>query len=95
MILGHEAVGQIVEVGALVKDFKPGDRVIVPCHNPRLGRAGIPGRLFHALRRYAGRLEVFQLQGWRLWRTASMLTRQMANLALLPDDVDMAAARAC
>jgi alcohol dehydrogenase (NADP+) len=30
MILGHEAVGEVVEVGSLVKDFKPGDRVIVP-----------------------------------------------------------------
>ena len=28
MILGHEAVGEVVEVGSLVRDFKPGDRVI-------------------------------------------------------------------
>ncbi|WP_160692065.1 NAD(P)-dependent alcohol dehydrogenase [Clostridium sp. C2-6-12] len=34
MILGHEAVGEIVEVGSEVKDFKPGDRVIVPCTTP-------------------------------------------------------------
>ena len=30
MILGHEAVGEVVEVGELVRDFKPGDKVIVP-----------------------------------------------------------------
>lgn len=30
LILGHEAIGEIVEVGDKVKDFKPGDRVIVP-----------------------------------------------------------------
>ncbi|MBY0541017.1 MAG: alcohol dehydrogenase catalytic domain-containing protein, partial [Campylobacterales bacterium] len=30
MILGHEAVGEVVEVGSLVKDFKVGDKVIVP-----------------------------------------------------------------
>ena len=30
MILGHEAVGEVVETGSLVRDFKPGDRVIVP-----------------------------------------------------------------
>ncbi|MDD2496144.1 MAG: alcohol dehydrogenase catalytic domain-containing protein, partial [Tissierellia bacterium] len=30
MILGHEAVGVVVEVGSEVKEFKPGDRVVVP-----------------------------------------------------------------
>lgn len=34
MILGHEAVGEVVEVGCEVKDFKPGHRVIVPCTTP-------------------------------------------------------------
>ncbi|NFT08470.1 MULTISPECIES: NAD(P)-dependent alcohol dehydrogenase [Clostridium] len=34
MILGHEAVGEIVEIGNEVKEFKVGDRVIVPCTTP-------------------------------------------------------------
>jgi len=34
MILGHEAVGEVVEVGSLVKDFKVGDKVIVPAITP-------------------------------------------------------------
>ncbi|AGK96685.1 NAD(P)-dependent alcohol dehydrogenase [Clostridium pasteurianum] len=34
MTLGHEAVGEIVEVGSEVKDFKPGDRVVVPAITP-------------------------------------------------------------
>ena len=34
MILGHEAVGEVVETGSLVRDFKPGDRVIVPAITP-------------------------------------------------------------
>ena len=34
MILGHEAVGEVVEVGSIVKDFKPGDKVIVPAITP-------------------------------------------------------------
>ena len=34
MILGHEAVGEVVEVGSLVKDFKIGDRVIIPAITP-------------------------------------------------------------
>lgn len=37
MILGHEAVGEICEVGSGVKDFKPGDRVIVPAITPDWG----------------------------------------------------------
>ena len=37
MILGHEAVGQVVKVGSLVKDFKPGDKVIVPAITPDWG----------------------------------------------------------
>ena len=37
MILGHEAAGEVVEVGSLVKDFKPGDRVIVPAITPDWG----------------------------------------------------------
>ncbi|EKE42168.1 hypothetical protein ENUP19_0146G0015 [Entamoeba nuttalli] len=35
--LGHEAVGQIVKVGSLVKTFKVGDKVIVPAVTPDWG----------------------------------------------------------
>lgn len=34
MILGHECTAEVVEVGSMVKDFKPGDRVIVPAVTP-------------------------------------------------------------
>ncbi len=34
MILGHEALGIVDEVGSEVRDFKPGDRVIVPAITP-------------------------------------------------------------
>jgi isopropanol dehydrogenase (NADP+) len=34
LILGHEAVGVIEEIGSEVKDFKPGDKVIVPAITP-------------------------------------------------------------
>lgn len=34
LILGHEAVGEVVEVGSLVKSFKPGDKVLVPAITP-------------------------------------------------------------
>lgn len=32
--LGHEVIGQIIEAGKDVKDFKVGDKVIVPCTTP-------------------------------------------------------------
>jgi threonine dehydrogenase-like Zn-dependent dehydrogenase len=34
LILGHEASAEVVRVGSLVKDFKPGDRVIIPAITP-------------------------------------------------------------
>jgi threonine dehydrogenase-like Zn-dependent dehydrogenase len=34
LILGHEAVGEVVETGNMVRKFKPGDKVVVPCVTP-------------------------------------------------------------
>ena len=34
LILGHEGVGEVVEVGSLVKDFKEGDKVLIPAITP-------------------------------------------------------------
>lgn len=34
MVLGHECCAEVVEVGELVKDFKPGDKVLVPAITP-------------------------------------------------------------
>jgi len=34
MTLGHECSAEIVEVGSMVKDFKPGDKVLVPAITP-------------------------------------------------------------
>ncbi|NLB29314.1 MAG: alcohol dehydrogenase catalytic domain-containing protein, partial [Clostridiales bacterium] len=34
LILGHEGVGEVVEVGSLVKDFKPSDTVILSAITP-------------------------------------------------------------
>lgn len=40
-ILGHEALGEIVAVGTAVKDFKIGDKVVVPCVTPDWTKPGI------------------------------------------------------
>lgn len=66
MILGHECVGQVVEAGTLVRDFKPGDRVIVPAITPRLEQSRGAGRILDALGGNARRMEIFQHQGWSL-----------------------------
>ncbi|MDR7127009.1 NAD(P)-dependent alcohol dehydrogenase [Pseudotabrizicola sp. 4114] len=34
MILGHECCAEVTEVGTLVKDFRPGDKVVVPAVTP-------------------------------------------------------------
>ncbi len=34
MVLGHECCAEVVEVGSLVRDFRPGDRVLVPAITP-------------------------------------------------------------
>lgn len=33
-ILGHESIGEIIEVGDMVRDFKVGDKVVIPCTTP-------------------------------------------------------------
>jgi threonine dehydrogenase-like Zn-dependent dehydrogenase len=43
MILGHEATGEVVEVGSLVKDFKIGDKVIIPAITPDWGTVEAQG----------------------------------------------------
>ncbi len=34
MVLGHECCAEVVEVGSEVKDFKPGDKVLIPAITP-------------------------------------------------------------
>ena len=34
MVLGHEGCAEVVQVGSMVKDFKPGDKVLVPAITP-------------------------------------------------------------
>ena len=58
MILGHECCAEIVEVGSEVKDFKPGDKVLVPAITPDWNSLEAGG-FFHAFRRHACRMEIF------------------------------------
>ena len=91
MILGHEAVGEVVEVGALVRDFKPGDRVIVPAITPDWNSLAAQG----GYSMHSGGM----LVGWKFSNFKDGVFGEFfhvndadGNLALLPDDIDPAAA---
>ncbi len=91
MILGHESVGEVVEVGSLVRDFKPGDRVIVPAITPDWGARESQGG-FH---QHSGGM----LAGWKFSNFKDGVFAEFfhvneadANLAHLPDGMDPAVA---
>ncbi|WP_333651869.1 zinc-binding dehydrogenase [Lacrimispora sp.] len=55
LILGHECVGEILETGELVQDFKPGDVVVVPAITPDWRAMGIQeGNFKHASAPFSG-----------------------------------------
>ena len=91
MILGHEAVGVVEEVGSLVKDFKPGDKVIVSAITPDWSsleaQAGYP--------MHSGGM----LAGWKFSNFKDGVFGEYfhvndadGNLALLPEGIDIGAA---
>lgn len=91
MILGHEAVGEVVEVGALVRDFKVGDRVLVsaitPDWNSLEAQGGYP--------MHSGGM----LSGWKFSNFKDGVFAEYfhvndadGNLAHLPDGMDLGAA---
>ena len=91
MILGHECVGEVVEVGSLVKDFKPGDKVIIPAITPDWNsREAQRGYSMHS----GG-----MLAGWKFSNFKDGVFGEFfhvndadGNLALLPDGVSPAEA---
>ena len=91
MILGHEAVGEIVEVGNLVKTLKPGDRVIVPAITPDWGSLEAQaGYSMHS----GGMLAGWKFSNFKdgVFAEYFHVNEADANLALLPESLDPAAA---
>lgn len=91
MILGHEAVGEVVEVGSLIKDFKPGDKVIIPAITPDWGSLQAQG----GYSMHSGGM----LAGWKFSNFKDGVFGEFfhvneadANMAILPDGVDPASA---
>lgn len=90
LILGHEALGEVVEVGELVRDFKPGDRVVVPCctpdwESPQLQRRNSPNA--HDL----GMMQSFKFLGSKdgVFAEFFSVNNADANLVHMPDDVSV------
>lgn len=87
MILGHEGCAQIVEVGELVKDFKPGDRVLVPAITPDWN--SLEAQAGYAM--HSGGM----LAGWKFSNFKDGVFSEYfhvndadGNLALLPDNIN-------
>lgn len=87
MILGHEAVGEVVEVGSLVQGFRPGERVIVTAITPDWGS-------LNAQRGYAMH-SGGMLAGWKfsnfkdgVFAEVFHVNEADANLAKLPEGLD-------
>lgn len=86
MILGHEGCGVVDEVGALVKDFKKGDRVMVAAITPDWGSLEAQG----GFGQHSGGL----LAGWKfsnfkdgVFGEYFHVNEADANLAHLPDSI--------
>lgn len=91
MILGHEAVGEVAEVGEGVKDFKKGDRVIVPAITPDWESLEAQGGF--AMHSHG------MLAGWKfsnyidgVFSEYFRVTQADGNLAKLPESIDPAVA---
>lgn len=91
MILGHEAIGEVVETGSMVKDFKPGDKVIIPAITPDWNSLEAQG----GYSMHSGGM----LSGWKFSNFKDGVFGELfhvndadGNLALLPSGMDLASA---
>ncbi len=87
LILGHEGCGEIVEVGSEVKDFKVGDRVLVPAITPDWN--SLEAQAGYAM--HSGGM----LAGWKFSNYKDGVFGEYfhvndadGNLALLPDSIN-------
>lgn len=89
MILGHEAVGEVVEIGSLVKDIKVGDKVIVPAITPDWGSLEAQaGYSMHS----GGMLAGWKFSNFKdgVFGEYFHVNEADANLAVLPEGIDIA-----
>ena len=91
LILGHEGVGEVVEVGSLVKDFKPGDKVLIPAITPDWNSVEAQA----GFAQHSGGM----LSGWKFSNIKDGVFGEFfnvndadGNLAILPEGMDLGAA---
>ena len=91
LILGHEGVGEVVEVGSLVKDFKPGDKVLIPAITPDWNSVEAQA----GFAQHSGGM----LSGWKFSNIKDGVFGEFfhvndadGNLALLPEGLDLGTA---
>ncbi|WP_294525500.1 zinc-binding dehydrogenase [uncultured Allofournierella sp.] len=93
VILGHEAVAEVVEVGALVRGFRPGDIVVVPCVTPDWEAPALQQRGANNAHDYASMASFKYLtQKDGVFAEFFHVNNADANLVLLPKDVSVDAA---
>ncbi len=91
MVLGHEAVGEVVDVGSNVRDFKVGDKVMITAITPDWNSVEAQGGY--------GMHSGGMLSGWKFSNFKDGVFSEYfhvndadGNLALLPEGMDLGAA---
>jgi len=86
-IMGHEGIGVVTEVGSKVKEFKPGDKVIIPAVTPDWKTREVQyGMHQHS----GGMLKGINLSSYAdgLFAEYALIRDADMNLALIPEGMD-------
>jgi threonine dehydrogenase-like Zn-dependent dehydrogenase len=86
VVLGHEALGEVVEVGSAVARIRLGDRVIVPALTPDWGAIEVQDHRFQHTNGM-GRSEQFSSLKPGVFAEYFHVNHADMNLAILPDDI--------
>jgi threonine dehydrogenase-like Zn-dependent dehydrogenase len=94
LILGHECVAEILEVGELVQDFKPGELVAVPAITPNWRDSGIQeGNYKHASAPFSGHQLGRSIPG--VFAEKFLIPDADTTLAKIPEGVSIEQALMC
>lgn len=94
LILGHECIAEILEIGELVQDFKPGDVVAVPAITPDWRAMGIQeGNYKHASAPFSGHQLGRSMPG--VFAEKFLIPDADTTLAKIPEGVTLEQALMC
>ena len=89
-VLGHESVGIVEEAGSLVKDFKAGDRVVIPAITPDWRNKNAQGRYHQHVDRINGSFKfAFHIDG--VFSELFTVPDADMNMAHLPEEISLEA----